>query len=130
MLNVLDIENDFSNLEIDSLTHLARSLQRKKKIRILIVSIDDLYPYNSIKEYAEKQGNEWGIGAKSDKGGIIFIFSKTLRKMRISTTNVAQQYLTNQESQEIINNILLPNFKKEKYCKGILEMIMEIEKKI
>jgi uncharacterized protein len=125
---ILDIESLFSKSELDSINNLVIRLRKRKSIGLLIITVDDLYPYNNISEYAENKGNSWHIGSRQEKGGLLLVFSKSLRKVRISTSNISQNYLTDEESQRIIDKVLLPEFKQGKYFDAVVKFITELEK--
>ena len=127
---VLDVECILTSSEIDSIESSVRDLLKQKKVRLLIVTIDDFYPYKDIDDYARNQGNNWHIGANFEKGGIVLVVSKSLRKVRISTSKISQEYLTNLECQDIIDNTLIPKFKTGEYYNAILEFIDEVKTKI
>jgi len=125
---ILDIEGLFSKTQLDSINNIVIKLRKRKNIGILIITTDDLYPYNSISEYAENEGNDWHIGSQQKNGGIVLVFSKSLRKVRISTSNVSQNHLTDEESQRIIDSVLLPELKKGQYFNAVIKFLNELEK--
>lgn len=130
LTSILDVEGILTSNEIDSVENSVRDLLKRKRVRLLIVTIDDFYPYKDIYEYATNQGNNWHIGAKFEKGGIVLVLSKSLRKVQISTSHISQKYLTDSECQDIIDNTLIPRFKTGEYYKAILEFINEVKTKI
>lgn len=127
---ILDIEGLFNKSQLDSINNIVIKLQKRKNIEILIITIDDLFPYNNISEYAENEGNDWHIGSQQKNGGIVLVFSKSLRKVRISTSNISRNYLSDEESKRIIDSILLPEFKKGQYFVAVVKLLNELEKRI
>lgn len=130
LTSILDVEGILTSSEIDSIEDSARDLLKQKKVRLIIVTIDDFYPYKDINDYATNQANNWHIGSKFEKGGIVLVISKSLRKVRISTSHISQQFLTDIESQDIIDNTLIPRFKTGEYYQAILEFINDVRTKI
>lgn len=130
LTSILDVEGILTSKEIDSIENSAKDLLKQKKIRLLIVTIDDFYPYADINDYATIQGNNWHVGSGIEKGGIVLVFSKSLREVRISTSHISQQYLTDLESQDIIENTLIPRFKTGEYYQAILDFINEMKRNI
>ena len=128
--SVVDLDSIFSYSQKDSLNELISNIKTTKKIQIQVLEIDDLFPFDNLDNYSFKMLKDWHIGNNFSKGGVIVIFSKALRKIRISTTNVAQNYLTDSECQNIIDNIIVPNFKAGQYFQGIYNLLKEIEMKI
>ncbi len=130
LTQILDVEGILTSSEIDSIENSAKDLLKQKKVRLLIVTIDNFFPYKDIYNYAKNQGNTWHIGTEYEKGGIVLILSKSLRKVQISTSHISQKYLTDIECQEIIDNTLIPRFKNGEYYKAILDFIYEVKTKI
>lgn len=130
LTSILDVESILTSNEIDSIEKTARDLLKQKKVSLLIITIDDFYPYKDIYDYSRNQGNNWHVGANVDKGGIVLVVSKSLRKVQISTSHISQKYLTDRECQEIIDKTLIPRFKTGEYYKAILEFINEVKTKI
>ncbi len=130
LTSILDVEGILTSNEIDSVENSVRDLLKQKRVRLLIVTIDDFYPYKDIYDYATNQGNNWHIGTKIEKGGIVLVLSKSLRKVQISTSHISQEYLTDLECQDIIDNTLIPQFKTGEYYKAILEFINKVKTKI
>jgi len=128
--SVVDFDSIFSYSQKDSLNELISKIKTAKKIQIQVLEIDDLFPFDNLDNYSFKMLEDWHVGNKFSKGGVIVIFSKALRKIRISTTDVAQNYLTDSECQNIIDNIIVPNFKAGQYFQGIYNLLKEIEIKI
>ena len=127
--NIFDIEGLFTSNEFDSITKYAREFEKQKNIRLLIVTLDETYPYNDVTNYADGQGNDWNIGSKSENGGIMFVFSKLLKSVRISTSSKAKGFLTDDEIIKIIDEIIVPEFKKEEFYEGVIKTIREFKNK-
>jgi len=128
--SVLDLEGLFTGAQIDTLQVEAAKLRENKDFGLLIVSVDDLYPYNSIKEFAIGQGYVWSIGSGLSKGGIVVAFSKKLKRVRISTSSLSKQYLPNEDSQKMIDKVLLPKFTRGKYYDAMIELIKKLDEEL
>lgn len=125
--------NDFANLlskaEIDTLSSQLRKYEKAKTTQIVVVTINSLEG-SSIEQYANKLFNSWGIGQKGVDNGVLLLVAKEDRKMRIETGYGAEAYLTDLEAGQIIDEILKPNFRKEKFGAGIELAIGEILKEL
>jgi uncharacterized protein len=73
---------------------------------------------------------QWGIGKKDKKNGIGILISNKLRKIRIEIGYGLVSKLTDEESQKIIDAIILPEFKKDNYYAGVLNGLQAILKEI
>lgn len=127
---VLDMEGILGSSEIDSIESSTRDLRKQINVGIVIITIDDFYPYTNIGDYAKSQGNNWHMGSEYKKGGIVLVISKSLRQVQISTSHISKKYLTDEECQEIINNTLIPRFKAGEYYQAIQEFISDVKIKM
>ncbi|WP_149304994.1 TPM domain-containing protein [Pareuzebyella sediminis] len=126
---VLDIDNTLNNKEEDEIELKIENLEKEKKVQLMIVTIDDLYPYEGITEYSIEQGNDWNVGKYAENGGLIVVLDKNDRNIRLSTDNKLKKELTDKECEEIIE-FLKPLFKEKRYTKGLNIMIDQINQRI
>ncbi|MBC7874153.1 MAG: TPM domain-containing protein [Ferruginibacter sp.] len=73
---------------------------------------------------------EWGIGKKDKNNGIGILVSVDLRKIRIEVGKGLALKLTDEEAKNIIDTIIVPEFKKGNYFTGILSGLRVIFKEI
>lgn len=126
---VLDIDNTLNYKEENEIELKIKNLETKKKVQLMIVTIDDLYPYKDLTEYSIEQVNSWGIGKYPVNGGIIIVLDKKDRNIRLSTDYKLKKELTNKECEEVIE-ILKPFLKEKKYLEGLKMAIEEIDARI
>ncbi len=126
---ILDIDNTLLVNQFNELENKIETLEKSKKIQLMIVTIDDLFPYNDVTEYSIEQGNIWKIGYYPKNGGIIIVLDKSDKQIRMSTDNKLRKNLTDNECLQIIET-LKPFFKEGKYFEGLTQMINEIEERI
>ncbi|WP_019037883.1 TPM domain-containing protein [Psychroflexus tropicus] len=72
-----------------------------------------------IGTYAAEWGQKWGIGQKEKDNGLLILISKTDSKIWITTGYGLEEYLTDATSKTIIENIILPEFRKGDYYEGL-----------
>ena len=73
--------------------------------------------------------DNWNVGKNNDGNGLTIMLSKKLRKVRISTTEKTRYYLTDEFCQKVIDENIIPEFKKGNYNDGILLGINELIRK-
>ena len=61
---------------------------------------------------------------------MIIVFNLKSREVRISTNDIARNIISDDFSQKLIDEVVVPNFSEEKYFKGINEAIVKINEKI
>lgn len=69
--------------------------------------------------YAQNLFNNWGIGFKEWNYGILLLISQDDRKARIEL-GATWQHKKDAECQQIMDNLIIPNFKQEKFSEGIV----------
>ena len=80
-----------------------------------IKSLDGEY----IGLYAPKWAHEWGIGQAKEDNGLLILMSETDRKIWITTGYGLEQYLTDANTKDIIENIILPEFRNNNFYGGL-----------
>lgn len=69
--------------------------------------------------YAAELGEEWGVGRKGKDNGLVFLVAVDDRDMAIQNGYGLEGQLTDAETKMIIENYILPQFKKGDYYAGI-----------
>ena len=119
---VNDFEDIFTFSQEVILTKTIEVFDAKSKVRIIIVTVDSISPYENIFDYSLALANQSGFGC------IFIVICKNLRVIQIQNCDAILQKLTNEETKLIIDKYILPEFKKEDYFKGIKNGIREIKK--
>jgi uncharacterized protein len=69
--------------------------------------------------YAAELGEQWGVGGKNADNGMVFLVAVKDRKMAIQNGYGLEPYLTDAKTKLIIENYILPQFRKKDYYEGI-----------
>jgi len=86
--------------------------------QIVIATIESLNG-EYIGLYAPKWAQEWGIGQAKEDQGILILLYKADRKIWITTGYGLEEYLTDFNTKDIIENIILPDFKNGNFYLGL-----------
>ena len=97
---------------------------------MVLVTTPNYEDYKNIKEYSIGIGNMLGVGKKDLNDGIIIVFSETMGEVRISVGDGLNQVLTNKVCEEIIDNVMIPDFKKGLIFNGLINGVKHIEDKL
>lgn len=116
---VNDFEFIFTIEELENLTTKIREFERETSNQIAIVSIKSIRNYDDFDKNAIDLSNKWGVGQKGKDNGLTIVFSKELRKIRISTGTETEKIISDAFCKSVIDNIIIPEFKKENYYEGI-----------
>lgn len=92
--------------------------------QIVIAIIDDLEG-EDISMLGTKWAHSWGIGGKKEDNGIFILLKKDKEgpggEIDIATGYGIEYRMTDRMSKQIINRIIIPNFRQQKYFEGLDE---------
>lgn len=117
---VNDYTNTLTTAEIQSISKKLIDFEAQQSTQIVIVMIPTLGG-QTIEQYANTLFRAWGIGQKGKDNGVLVLVAKNDRKMRIEVGYGAEGAITDLAAQQIIADILRPNFKNAAYGKGLSE---------
>lgn len=72
-----------------------------------------------INYLATNWGEKWGIGDAAKDNGILVLLAKDDRKITIQSGKGVEEFLTDFQSKRIIENVIIPEFKKDNYYIGL-----------
>ena len=131
---ISDFEKNFSAEQLNILDSIISLHEREtsNEIAIVTVEIDTtiIRTLDEFREFVVELANEWGVGKHEKDNGIAIVFSKKLRMIRIEIGDGLTAKLTDDEAKAIIDNLIIPEFKKANYFDGILKGLSEIIKEI
>ena len=126
-----DFENIFTSEQINELDSTISSFEKETKNEIAIVTIDSS---STNKEEFDNLiltiSNYWGVGKKGLNNGITIGISIGLRKIRICNGYGIEAKLTDAETKKIMDDIILPEFKKGNYFAGTKNGVLALMHKV
>lgn len=108
------IEAELSALEATSTDQLA----------VVTVSSLEGYP---IEDYGIGLARKWGIGQKGKDNGVLLIVAPNDRKVRIEVGRRLEPMMTDTMSSLIIQNAILPKFRRGDFAGGIKDGVRDIK---
>jgi uncharacterized protein len=109
-----DIESELAAIEQTSTDQIA----------VVTVNSLDGYP---IEDYGIGLARKWGIGQKGKDNGILLIVAPNDRKVRIEVGRRLEPFMTDTMSALIIQNAILPKFRRGDYAGGIKDGVRDIK---
>jgi uncharacterized protein len=73
----------------------------------------------NINYLAANWGEKWGIGDAEKDNGVFILLAKNDRKIAIQNGRGVEYLLTDFQSKRIIERVIIPEFKKENFYKGL-----------
>ena len=124
--SVSDYEDVFTEEQLSELTKTISLYEQETTREIAIVTISSIEPYDNITDYSTDLANEWGIGKTESDNGLLILFSKNLREIRISTGYGTEKILTDEICRKVIDKTIIPEFRKGDYFSGIKIGLIEL----
>lgn len=126
-----DYGHIFKNNQIAGLDSMLSDYERKTTNEIAVVTFDSLFIHDEdFDSLVLAIHNFWRVGKIDTNNGILIGISTAKRKIRISNGYGIEDKLSNEETKTIIDNIIVPAFKKGDYFDGVKNAIKEIMNKI
>ena len=122
---VVDGANILSGATKADLTEKLAALESKNSRQLVVVTLPSLQGYD-IADYGYQLGRAWGIGQKSLNNGVLLIVAPTEHKVRIEVGYNLEPILTDALSEVIIQNAILPNFRKNDFNGGVEQGVAQL----
>jgi uncharacterized protein len=87
--------------------------------QVVVATIKSLQG-TSIEDYGYQLGRAWGIGQKGTNNGALLLVAPNERQVRIEVGYGLEGQLTDAQSKLIIENLILPEFRKGDFNAGVL----------
>lgn len=125
---VVDNAQVMSQQEQRSLVYKLEQIDKEKKIEIVVLTINKLPESEYLESYANKVFNKWGIGKKETDSGVLILIVKSDRKIRIETGRGVEGAMPDMVANRIIQEKLVPRFRKDQFYVGLNEAVDEIRR--
>jgi uncharacterized protein len=116
---VVDDAHILSQSALDTLTQQLEDYERGTSNQVVVATIKSL-DGNSIEEYGYQLGRYWQIGQQGKNNGALLIVAPNERKVRIEVGYGLEGILTDAITSQIIQQIILPDFRSGNMEKGII----------
>jgi uncharacterized protein len=116
---VVDEAGILSPSTVEDLTDLLTKHEQATGEQVVVLTLKSLQGY-SIEDYGYQLGRRWGIGQKDKNTGAILIVVPDEHKVRIEVGYGLEGELTDAISRTIIENDILPNFRRGDFNAGVL----------
>ena len=101
------------------------ALEQKSSDQLVVVTLKSLQGY-AIEDYGYQLGRAWKIGQGSLNNGVLLIVAPNERRVRIEVGRGLEPQLTDALTQLIIQNAILPAFRRGDWTGGIKAAVRDI----
>ena len=116
---VVDGARIFSEQTITLLDAQLETLNVEAGPQVVVMSVPDLGSA-TVEAYALRIANQWSIGDAGRRDGVLMLVAPNDRKVRIEVGKGLQRTLTNAETQRLVDEVMVPLFRKGQYDAGVL----------
>jgi uncharacterized protein len=102
------------------------ALEQKSTDQLAVVTVKSLQGY-PIEDFGYQLGRKWGIGQKGKDNGVLLIVAPNERKVRIEVGRGLEPTLTDAMSKLIIENAIVPQFRRGDFAAGINAGVRDIK---
>lgn len=102
-----------------------KALEQASTDQVAVVTVKSL-DGATIEEFGLEAGRQWGIGQKDKDNGVVLIVAPNERKVRIEVGRRLEPQLTDALSKIIIENGILPAFRRGDFSGGIRAGVRDI----
>ena len=117
----------FSQNERDELLNLVQNFEQNSTTQIAIVTLNSL-ENKSIEELSLEIARGYKLGQKEDSNGVLLVVAPNEKKVRIEVGYGLEGTLTDAISSQIINSVMIPQFKNGNMSEGVKDGVLAIIK--
>ncbi|MCA0154266.1 TPM domain-containing protein [Winogradskyella vincentii] len=121
-----DYDSIFSPSQRNELSDIIHDYNMETTRQIVVVTIDSISPYSDIKKYATDLSNYWGVGDAKINNGLTIVVCNPCRQIGIATGTGTEQILTDDICKKVIDQTIIPEFKKGNFYDGIKNGVAEL----
>jgi len=125
-LIVVDNANIIDPVYEDKIKQLALNIEKETTVEIVVVTVESLEG-ESKEMYAEKLFRQAGIGKKDKDNGLLILVAEREHEYRFEVGYGLEGTITDSMKVNIGDRIIVPNFQKGEYGKGIYEAMLVIQ---
>jgi uncharacterized protein len=101
-------------------------LEEKSTDQLVVVTLPSLQGY-AIEDFGYQLGRKWDVGQKGKDNGVLLIVAPAERKVRIEVGRGLEPQLTDLMSKLIIENAILPVFRRGDFPGGIRAGVRDLK---
>ena len=115
---VNDYAGVFSSSEVSALEQKLNEFEYRSSTQIFIVSLNDNGGY-AASDLSQRIGEHWGVGQQGKDNGLLVLLDMQDNNVYISTGYGLEEYIPDAIASRIVQNEILPNFRKGDFYAGI-----------
>ncbi|MHA7189538.1 TPM domain-containing protein [Arthrobacter sp. MDT2-16] len=123
--NVLDAADVLTAAQEQELNVLIdQQNARTDAARVAVLTVEDAR--GSIEDFARSVATDWGVGDDGAENGVLVVADTAERELRIETADGVRETFSDDDAEEVIEDVLEPAFADEEYARGLTEAVGQI----
>jgi len=115
---VNDYAGVFSSAQASALDHKLNEFEYRSSTQIFIVTLSNNGGY-AASDLSQRIGERWGVGQQGKDNGLLVLMDMQDNDVFISTGYGLEEYIPDGTASRIIENEMLPNFRKGDFYAGV-----------
>jgi uncharacterized protein len=126
---VEDYANVINPSDEHSLNGILQELNQKTGTQYIVLTVPSTGGL-PIEQYSIELAEKWKLGRKGKDNGMLFVFAQKERQARFEVGYGLEGYITDQYTNRVGRNVLVPNIKQGNTSRGIYETNLQIAQRI
>ncbi len=123
--NVLDLADVLTPAEEQDLSSLIDEQNvSTESARVAVLLVENAG--GSIEDYARDVATSWGVGDEDADNGVLVVADTEERELRIETADGVRERFSDDDAQQVIDDVLGPAFADEEYAEGLSEAVDQV----
>jgi len=115
---VTDVANVLSDADRRTLTDLLAKYEAETYHQYCVLTVPSVRP-ETIEAFSLRIANEWALGHKGLNNGVLVVLAVGDRAIRIELGSGMEKYISDETTQAIIEEAMLPAFRTGRYADGL-----------
>ncbi|MCD1144281.1 TPM domain-containing protein [Kocuria sp. LUK] len=115
VLDAADVLTDQEEQRLNAL--IERRGAASDAARVAVVVVEELGA--PIEEWSREVAGAWGVGDEGADNGVLVVAATGDRELRIEVADGVRETFTDEEAQEVVDDVLAPAFADERYAQGL-----------
>lgn len=116
---LLDPDNIFNKSQQNYLVNKLQTVAKESGSMIVVGALLKMPEDSYLDDYANRLFEKWKPGSKEDNNGILILFFKNDRKIKIEVGYGVEHLVTDLQAGRVIDDVIIPEFKNGDYFAGI-----------
>ena len=122
---VEDYANVINASDERSLNGILQELEQKTRVQYIVLTVKTTEGV-PIEQFALQHAEKWKLGQKGKGNGMLFVFAAKDRKARFEAGYGLEGFITDQYTNRVGRNVLVPHIKRGNTSRGIYEANLQI----